>query len=92
MNTPIQQVDVKLTNKQAAVIYCLQNGWCLITSNESKGAWVAKDKFDFHINNGIFWRLVRKGLIAQQLGHPWDYVLTRLGETIKVKEFTLPQL
>lgn len=74
---------MKLTPKQNAVIWCLQNGWILITDNGHKGALVAGDKSEYHINNGLFWRLVKMGLIYQRLGYPFDYVLTIAGEEIK---------
>ena len=75
-----------LTKKQKEVVIDLQNGWSLVTNNEVKGAWVSKSKADkeYHIDNGIFWRLVKKGLIYQQLSHPFNYVLTEQGKSIKL--------
>lgn len=80
---------MKLTEKQACVIYCLQNGWVLITDNEMKGAIVGSKQKEFHIDNGIFFRLVNKGLIYQELGYPFNYILTRLGKETKTKKFDL---
>lgn len=77
---------MKLTPKQNAVIWCLQNGWQLITNCDMKGAWVAKQSQQFHINGGIFWNLYKKELIYQQPHPPFDYVLTELGKTIKTRK------
>jgi len=78
---------MKLTPKQDYVIHCLQNGWVLITDCEMKGALVAGNKKQFHINNGIFWRLVEKELIYQLMHYPFDYRLTEKGENIKTKSY-----
>ena len=80
---------MKLTPKQDAVIWCLQNGWILITDSELNGALVAKNKKQFHINNGLFFRLLNKGLIAQQIGPPFEFVLTESGKLIKTKKYEI---
>ncbi len=83
---PRLAADVKLTPKQNAVIYLLQNGWDLITDMEVKGAWVCNSKYQFHINNGLFFRLVNMGLIYQggsEVGH--SFILTKEGKEIKTK-------
>jgi hypothetical protein len=81
-------VDMRLTKKQNEVIYCLQNGWVVVTDNTVTGAWIAGDTGQFHINNGVFWRLVDKGLLWQST-HLKDrhcYVLTDKGWDIKTKK------
>lgn len=78
---------MKLTPKQDYVIHCLQNGWVLITDQDYKGAIVGNHKNQFHINNGIFWRLVEKGLIHQELQSPFNFVLTNEGSKIKTKGY-----
>ncbi len=78
-----------LTPAQNKVIYCLQNGGHLITSDQYKGALVASASMkDFHIDGGVFWRLVEKDLIYQGSWeeHHYCYVLTEQGETIKTKK------
>lgn len=77
--------DIRLTKKEREVVSDLQNGWSLITSSEHKGAWVSKSKSDkqYHIHNGVFLRLVNKGLICQSPPF-WNYELTRIGSTIKI--------
>lgn len=79
---------MKLTQKQNAVIWCLQNDWFLITDCELKGALVVTDKKQFKINNGLFWRLVNMDLIYQGdwREHRFNYVLTDLGKAIKTKQ------
>ncbi len=78
---------VKLTPKQNAVIWCLQNGWILITSSDMKGAIVAGKTLQFEINAGLFWRLVHKDLIYQGTWREsrYDYILTEKGKQIKTK-------
>jgi hypothetical protein len=81
-----KQLSVKLTPKQNEVVWCLQNGWVLITDSAIKGAIVGKGRSDsFTIGNGVFWNLVNKGIIHQMIRYPFWYVLTELGETFKTK-------
>jgi hypothetical protein len=84
-------VKLPLTQKQNAVIFCLQQGCCLITSDQYKGAWVAGNKGQYHINNGLFWRLVQMGLIKQSTWESknFDYILTALGKKVITKKFDL---
>lgn len=79
---------MKLTVKQNAVIWCLQNGWELITSNDIPGALVVTKKHEYRISNRLFWNLVDKGLIYQGSWdkHRYDYVLTPFGKNIKTKK------
>lgn len=84
--------EEKLTPKQEAVIHFLQNGWRLITDSEIKGAWVCCHKWQFHINNGIFWRLVEKDFIHQSTDYYNDrhsFILTEKGKNIKTKKWEL---
>lgn len=74
----------RLTKQQNAVIYCLQNGWQLITSCEMPGAIVANNEHEFRIGGRLLWNLVNKGLIYQSgEKHHFNYRLTSLGERIK---------
>jgi len=76
----------KLTPKQNAVIWCLQNGWFLLTDREIKGAYVVSEKLKYHINNGLFWRLVDMNLIYQGTAKEhFEYILTEKGKHIKTK-------
>jgi predicted transcriptional regulator len=84
---------MKLTAKQNAVIYCLQNGFSLITSDEMKGAIVGSNNYEFRINNGLFWGLLKKGLIAQGTQRQrFNYGLTELGMSIKTRKVNFEQL
>lgn len=80
-----------LTPKQNAVIWCLQNGWILITDSEIKGALVCTEKFEYRINNGLFYRLVEMGLIYQGDWHThiYNFVLTEKGKNIKTKPINI---
>lgn len=49
------------------------------------GAIVGSAKKDqYHIDNGVFWRLVEKGLIRQESRPPFNYILTDVGKIIKL--------
>ncbi|KKL95758.1 hypothetical protein LCGC14_1851340 [marine sediment metagenome] len=76
---------MKLTKAQNKVINALQNGWILITDADSPGATCAKSKEDFEISNTIFFNILSKKLIHQQLSYPFDYVLSIKGKEIKTK-------
>lgn len=80
----------ELTPKQNAVIWCLQNGWILITDSEMKGAIIANNKLQYKINNRLFWNLVDKDLIYQGdwRNHRYNYVISKLGKSIKTKSIT----
>lgn len=66
-----------LTRLQKDVIILLNQGWELITDSEVKGAQVCcSSNNGFHIDNGVFFRLVNKGFIYQQSEWPFNYVLT----------------
>lgn len=79
---------IKLTKKQREIIADIRGGMQICTSSEVKGAWISglksHPKEQYHINNGIFWRLVKDGLIYQQLGYPFQYQLTELGKSIEL--------
>lgn len=82
--------EVKLTPVQNKVIWCLQNGWVLITDSSMKGAEVGNTaKECFHISNRVFWNLVDKEMVYQMLEWPFYYVLTQQGEKIKTKPITI---
>lgn len=78
-------VKIKLTPKQKEVVKRLQNGYVLITDCDNIGAWVGSTKDQFYIGGRVFWNLVHKGIIYQELGYPFNYVLTQLGKTIQLK-------
>lgn len=78
-----------LTERQNAVINCLQNGWVLVTDWDSKGADVCNDNYQYHITNRLFWNLVDKGLIEQGNAQEFfNYGLTKVGQEIKTKDYT----
>lgn len=75
-NTQVTEA-VKLTTLQKDVLILMNQGWILITSSDHKGAQVCcKTSNGFRINNGVFFRLVNKGMIYQQPHPPFEYVLT----------------
>mgnify|MGYP000521872651 CR=1 FL=1 len=68
-----------LTKKQLEVVTDIFNGGVFVCDKYTPGAWVSgmPEKEDYHIDNGVFFRLVNKGAIWQQLSRPFNYVLSR---------------
>ena len=87
-------VKLRLTPKQNCVIFCLQQGCCLITGSQYRTAWVAGNKGQFEISSRLFWRLVDMGLIKQTTweSRNFDYILTALGKKVITKKFDIEQL
>ena len=81
-----EKVKIKLTPKQNSVIYCLQNGWVLITDMMMSGAIVGNNKLQYNISSGLFWRLVNMNLIYQKIDNGFDYTLTELGKNCITKK------
>ncbi len=79
-------VKCKLTPKQNMILYCLQNGWSLITSSEYSNVCIGNDKGQFWFTGALFWRMVNMGFIYQQSRHPHWYVLTELGNKVITKK------
>lgn len=77
----------KLTQKQNDFIYCLQNGWIIISSDEIPYIICATNKLEFKVSATIFWRCVNKGLIYQENKPPFEYILTKEGKEIKTKKW-----
>jgi len=82
-------MNIKLSPKQNAIIYCLQNDWELITSAYDRYVTCASKGYEFQFSIPLFYRLVRMGLIQQMLEPPFYYVLTDLGRKIKTKPVTI---
>ena len=78
----------KLTKKQKQVMIDICNEGTIITNCEVKGAWISfgknSKKEDYHIHNGVFFNLYKKGLIFQdgRRGHGY-YPLPRFIEYFK---------
>ena len=87
-------VKLPLTPKQNAIIFCLQNGCCLVTGQDFAGAWCAGKKGQFHFSGSLFWRLVNMGLIKQSTWEDsrYDYVLTALGKKVITRKVDMEQL
>lgn len=84
-------MEKKLTPKQNAVMWCLQNGWQVITDCQMKGAIIGCSTHQFHINNGLFWRLDKMGLIRQGTWEKdmFGWVITDEGKKIKTTPVTI---
>jgi len=72
-------MEMKLTKKQKQVVTDIFNGAVFVCDSEIKGAYISGNnlKEDYHINNGVFFRLVKKRAIYQQIQMPFNYVLSR---------------
>ncbi len=69
---------MNLTKRQKEIVFDIYNGAVFICDSCVKGAWVSGGKLskDYHINNGVFFRLVNKGIIYQQQSPPFNYILS----------------
>lgn len=84
----IQEKAIKLTVRQNAIIYLLQQGWELIGSNQSPWVTVCCSTHEFLITSAMFWKIHEMGLIAQDQ-KTFYYELTTLGREIKTKPVTV---
>jgi len=78
---------VKLTSRQNMIMYCLQNGWELITGEHP--VICCNEKAQFEFTWSMLMKMVNKGLIAQYPAFPFDYRITDLGKKTKVKNVDL---
>lgn len=80
---------ISLTKKQKEVVELMQNGWILLVGqSETNGRvyqYISKGFDNIYMNATLFSNLISKGMVYQQQRHPFDWVLTDLGESI---EFT----
>lgn len=69
---------MEVTKRQKQVLKDVFNGAVFICDSDVTGACISGDniKEDYHINNGVFFRLVEKKLIYQTGSPNFDYVLT----------------
>jgi hypothetical protein len=66
-----------LSKRQKQVATDLMNGYVIVASSQSTGAWIANDNGNqYHISNRVFFNLVDKNVIRQQYSAPFDYILT----------------
>lgn len=75
----------KLTVRQNVVMWCLQNGFELITDSTMRGAIVGNSQYQFNIGTTLFWNLSDKGFIEQQVEWPFHWVITKIGRDVKTK-------
>lgn len=80
----VRAEDIKLSAKHNFIIWCLQNGWELITNNEMRGATCANEHYQFQISHTVFWNIHDKGLIWQNIETNF-YELTPLGKKVKTR-------
>ena len=84
-----KEVKCKLTPKQNKVVWCLQNGWRLVTDSHASHVAVGKNGEDeFYIGLAFFWKLFAMGFIYQSHSRrdKFDYILTPLGERVQAKK------
>ncbi len=83
-------IIMKLSPKQNSIIYCLQNGWELITSPDGPPT-CTNEKHQFAFSWTIFYNLFYKKLIDQNNEWNFGYILTELGKTIKTRKIDLSE-
>ena len=85
-----KEVECTLTPKQNKVIWCLQNGYKLVTDSHAQNVCVGKTRIEdqFYISVSFFWKLFNMGLIYQSHSRRdnFDYILTPLGERLQTKK------
>lgn len=86
-NCVLDEDAVKLTARENMIMYCLQNGWELITGDHPVICCNPKGQFEFSWS--MLMKLVNKKLVAQYQAYPFDYRITNLGSKIKVKKVNL---
>lgn len=79
----------RLTPAQNQVMYALQQGWQLITSNDSSIVVCANNTGQFEFKSSLFYRLYRMGLIGQRTAWPSDWQITKLGRETKTRPINL---
>ncbi len=82
----MRPLSEKLSAKQNAIIYCMQQGWDLIASKDCSEVTCCSKEGQFNFSLTIFWNLYSKGLIYQEY-ETNDYVLTPKGKEIKTKSW-----
>lgn len=86
----MQKIKLKLSPKQTQVIKDLQTGGVLVTDSSTRGAWIGflrgDNRQEYYIGNRVFWNLVDKGLIMQELGGQFNFELTDAGRTLPLKQ------
>jgi len=84
-----KQVKCPLTPLQNKIVWCLQNGYKLITDSHAEKVYVGntKGEDEFCISLAFFWKLFNMGLIYQSCSRRdnFDYILTPLGERVQTK-------
>ena len=78
--------DLKLSKKQNAVVFALQNGGQLLTDSRSSYVGLFYNGMTVYFSGVIFWNLVKKELLSQELSRPFDYKLTLTGKEVSAKK------
>lgn len=77
---------VKLTPRQREIVKKMQDGWRLIIiRSDSTGSliqYVSKGFENDFFNSTVFSALLSKGIIYQGYERPFEYILTKTGESI----------
>ena len=86
-------VKMKLTPRQNMIIFCLQNGWSLITQSQSNVVICCSAKGQFEFYSSLLFKLVNMGLIHQSNWHKdnFDFILTSLGKKVITKKVDLDE-
>lgn len=78
-----QEKELRLSPMQTKVVKDLQKAYVLVTGNQLRGAIVSGKDGQYHIGSRVFWNLVSKGIIYQQIERPFNYILTAAGKLAK---------
>ena len=79
-------LEIKLTKRQREIVKKMQDGWGLFVGLSESGRvyqHVSKGYENDYFNVSVWNALRANGLIDQEQSHPFNWELTKLGESIK---------
>ena len=83
---------IKLTKRQAEVVGLMQDGWEFFTglseATNRQYFLVSKGYDKEQFNASVFSNLLSKGIIYQEMQHPFNWHLTELGESYNLNNKT----
>lgn len=87
------QQQIKLTRTEKKIIRDILNGWALITDSSMKNVqlWGTGQNW-YWISAALFWRMVERGLIYQQLEYPCNYIITRFAKSFFPSNVSTPTI
>lgn len=77
---------IKLSKRQLEIVKKMQDGWVLFTgiseTTNNQYFFISKGFDKDYFNATVFKHLLEKEIIYQEYEHPFDYILTSIGESL----------